>query len=217
MAHCFFRGEKNRHFSPDAAGIARNTGESTGKFYLFLALGDREVSRSAHLAQPPYPTGPVLSILTPRPGELKNGAGQAARRGQSREKGTLAGWLVALLVTIDPKTPVSVPLLAVFVLLECGRVWVIATLGSRWTTRIMVVPGAKRIRTGPYRYLNHPNYLIVCGEIAVVPLMFGAWGLAAIASVLNLLALRTRIRIENQALAEVYGEVQTEVAAMERR
>ncbi len=128
-----------------------------------------------------------------------------------------AGWLVALLVTIDPKTPVSVPLLAVFVLLECGRVWVIATLGSRWTTRIMVVPGAKRIRTGPYRYLDHPNYLIVCGEIAVVPLMFGAWPLALVASVLNLLALRTRIRIENQALAEVYGEVQTEVAAMERR
>ena len=128
-----------------------------------------------------------------------------------------AGWLVALLVTIDPKTPVSVPLLAVFVLLECGRVWVIATLGSRWTTRIMVVPGAKRIRTGPYRYLDHPNYLIVCGEIAVVPLMFGAWPLALVASMLNLLALRTRIRIENQALAEVYGEVQTEVAAVEIR
>ena len=117
-----------------------------------------------------------------------------------------AGWLVALLVTIDPKTPVSIPLLAVLVLLECGRVWVIATLGSRWTTRILVVPGAKRIRTGPYRYVNHPNYLIVCGEIAVVPLMFGAWPLALVASALNLLALRTRIRIENQALVEVYGE-----------
>ena len=117
-----------------------------------------------------------------------------------------AGWLVALLVTIDPKTPVSIPLLVVLVLLECGRVWVVATLGSRWTTRILVVPGAKRIRTGPYRYVNHPNYLIVCGEIAVVPLMFGAWGLAAIASVLNLLALCTRIRTENRALAEVYGD-----------
>lgn len=118
-----------------------------------------------------------------------------------------AGWLLALLVTIDPQTPVSVPLFAVFVLLECGRVWVIVTLGSRWTTRIMVLPGAKRIRTGPYRYVNHPNYLIVCVEIALVPLMFGAWALAVIASVLNLLALRTRIRVENKALAEVYGEV----------
>ena len=118
-----------------------------------------------------------------------------------------AGWLLALLGTIDPQTPVSIPLLAVFVLLECGRVWVVVTLGSRWTTRVMVVPGAKRIRAGPYRFLNHPNYLIVCGEIAVVPLMFGAWPLAVIASALNLLALRTRIRVENQALAEVYGEV----------
>ena len=118
-----------------------------------------------------------------------------------------AGWLLALFGTIDPQTPVSIPLLAVFVLLECGRVWVVVTLGSRWTTRVMVVPGAKRIRAGPYRYVNHPNYLIVCGEIAVVPLMFGAWTLAVIASVLNLLALRTRIRVENKALAEVYGEV----------
>ena len=118
-----------------------------------------------------------------------------------------AGWLLALLGTIDPQTPVSIPLLAVFVLLECGRVWVVVTLGSRWTTRVMVVPGAKRIRAGPYRYVNHPNYLIVCGEIAVVPLMFGAWPLAVIASALNLLALRTRIRVENKALAEVYGEV----------
>ena len=117
-----------------------------------------------------------------------------------------AGWLLALLGTIDPQTPVSIPLLAVFVLLECGRVWVVVTLGSRWTTRVMVVPGAKRIRAGPYRFLNHPNYLIVCGEIAVVPLMFGAWTLAVIASVLNLLALRTRIRVESKALAEVYGE-----------
>ena len=127
------------------------------------------------------------------------------------------GWLLALLGMIDPQTPVSIPLLAVFVLLECGRVWVIVTLGSRWTTRVMVVPGAKRIRSGPYRYVDHPNYLIVCGEIAVVPLMFGAWTLAVIASALNLLALRTRIQVENKALAEVYGEVQAEASAKERR
>ena len=116
------------------------------------------------------------------------------------------GWFLALLATIDPQTPVSIPLLAVYGLCVCGRAWVIATLGSRWTTRIMVVPGAERIRTGPYRYVNHPNYLIVCCEIAVVPLMFGAWGLAAIATGLKLLVLRTRIRVENEALAEVYGE-----------
>ena len=116
------------------------------------------------------------------------------------------GWLLALLAIIEPWTPVSIPLLAVFVLLQCGRVWVIMTLGTRWTTRVMVLPGATRIRSGPYRYLNHPNYLIVCGEIAVVPLIFGAWTLAVCASVLNLLVLRTRLRVENEVLEEFYSE-----------
>ena len=115
-----------------------------------------------------------------------------------------AGWLLALPATIDPRTAVSLPLLAVFVLLECGRVWVIATLGSRWTTRIVVLPGAAPIRGGPYRYVRHPNYVIVCGEMAVVPLMFGAWILAVAASVLNLLVLRARLRVENRAL-ETFG------------
>ncbi len=117
-----------------------------------------------------------------------------------------AGWLLALPATIDSRTAVSLPLLAVFVLLECGRVWVIATLGSRWTTRIVVLPGAAPIRSGPYRYVRHPNYVIVCGEMAVVPLMFGAWILAATASVLNLLVLRARLRVENTALEQFGGD-----------
>ncbi len=116
------------------------------------------------------------------------------------------GWLVALVATVDPQTPVSLPLLGLFALLECGRVWVITTLGSRWTTRVMVVPGEPRIRTGPYRFARHPNYLIVCGEIAVVPLMFGAWPLAAVASALNFVVLRTRIAVEDQALEEACTE-----------
>ena len=117
-----------------------------------------------------------------------------------------AGWLLALAVTIDPRTPASLPLLAVFVVLECGRAWVIATLGSRWTTRVLVLPGAAPIRSGPYRYLRHPNYVVVCGELAVVPLMFGAWMLAAAASALNLLVLRARLRVENAALDDLGGD-----------
>ena len=117
-----------------------------------------------------------------------------------------AGWLLALPATIDPRTAVSLPLLAVFVLLECGRVWVIATLGSRWTTRVVVLPGAAPIRSGPYRYVRHPNYVIVCGEMAVVPLMFGAWILALTASLLNLLVLRARLRVENRALEKFGGD-----------
>ena len=116
-----------------------------------------------------------------------------------------AGWLLALPTTIDPRTAASLPLLVVFVLLQCGRVWVMATLGSRWTTRVVVLPGAEPIRSGPYRYVRHPNYLIVCGELAVVPLMFGAWILAVAVSVLNLLVLRARLRVENRALETSTG------------
>ena len=116
------------------------------------------------------------------------------------------GWLVALPVVIDPRAPVSPPLLAVFILLQVARAWVMAVLGRRWTTRVIVTPGARRVRTGPYRWTAHPNYLVALAEIAVVPLMFGAWRMALVATVLKLLVLRTRIRIENRALAEVYGD-----------
>ncbi len=116
-----------------------------------------------------------------------------------------AGWLLALAATIDPRTAPSLPLLAVFVLLQYGRAWVIATLGSRWTTRVVVLPGAAPIRSGLYRYLRHPNYVIVCGEMAVVPLMFGAWTLAATATALNLLVLRARLQVENRALEALGG------------
>ena len=116
-----------------------------------------------------------------------------------------AGWLLALAATIDPRTVPSLPLLAVFVLLQYGRAWVIATLGSRCTTRIVVLPGAAPVRSGPYRYLRHPNYVIVCGEMAVVPLMFGAWILAVAASALNLVVLRARLQVENRALEKLGG------------
>ena len=137
---------------------------------------------------------------------LARGAVEVGRRHYPAMVALHAGWLLALPATIDPRAAVSLPLLAVFVLLECGRVWVIATLGSRWTTRIVVLPGTPSIRSGPYRYVRHPNYLIVCGEIAVVPLMFGAWILAATASLLNLLVLRARLRVENAALEKFGGD-----------
>ena len=135
---------------------------------------------------------------------LARGAIEVGDRHYSAFVALHAGWLLVLLVTIDPQTSVSIPLLVVFGLLQCGRLWVIVTLGARWTTRVMVLPGATRIRSGPYRFVDHPNYLIVCGEIAVVPLIFGAWTLAVVASALNLLLLRKRLVVENKALAEVY-------------
>ena len=111
------------------------------------------------------------------------------------------GWLAAMLVFIDPETPANLALLAVFAALQAARLWVIATLGERWTTRIVVLPGAPPLTRGPYRVMRHPNYAVVVAEIAVVPLMFGAWQLAVIFSALNLALLAHRVRVEDAALA----------------
>lgn len=91
------------------------------------------------------------------------------------------------------------PLLVLFALLQLARLWVIASLGPFWTTRVITLPGAPLIRRGPYRWLRHPNYLIVAGEIAVLPLAFGAWTIALVFSVANALLLAYRIRIEEEA------------------
>ena len=113
-----------------------------------------------------------------------------------------AAWLAALWWWA-PGRAVDLPLLAMFALLQLGRVWVIATLGRRWTTRIIVLPGAPLVRAGPYRFVNHPNYWIVAAEIAVLPLVFGLAWLAVAFSILNLLVLAVRIRSENAALSSL--------------
>ncbi|MCF3628922.1 isoprenylcysteine carboxylmethyltransferase family protein [Thalassospiraceae bacterium LMO-SO8] len=112
-----------------------------------------------------------------------------------------AGWLAALAVLVPPDTPVQWPWLALFVLLQAARVWVIASLGPYWTTRVITLPGAPLVRRGPYRLLRHPNYAVVATEIAVLPLAFGAWKIALAFSVLNALVLTHRIRVEQAALA----------------
>ena len=110
-------------------------------------------------------------------------------------------WLAALWALAPPDGAVAWPPLALFVLLQAGRLWVIASLGRFWTTRIITVPGAPLIRRGPYRWLKHPNYLVVAGEIAALPLAFGLWQVAVVFSMLNALLLWHRIRWENRALA----------------
>ena len=108
-------------------------------------------------------------------------------------------WLAALWWWA-PGRPVDLALLLLFAALQVGRVWVIATLGRRWTTRIIVLPGAPLVRSGPYRYLSHPNYWIVTAEIAVLPLVFGLVEIAVVFSILNLAVLAVRIPQENKAL-----------------
>lgn len=108
-------------------------------------------------------------------------------------------WLASLW-WLAPGRPVNLPLLAAFALVEIVRLWVLATLGRRWTTRIIVVPGETLVARGPYRFVDHPNYVVVALEIALLPLVFGLWQVALIFSLLNAAVLWVRIRAENHAL-----------------
>ena len=110
-----------------------------------------------------------------------------------------AAWLLTLW-WVAPGRPIDIPFLLLFLLIEAGRVWVLRTLGQRWTTRIIVVPGETLVASGPYRFVRHPNYLVVIGEIAVLPLVFGLWDVAIVFSLLNAVILTIRIRTENRAL-----------------
>jgi methyltransferase len=87
-----------------------------------------------------------------------------------------------------------------YLVLEAARGWIIAALGGRWTTRIIVVPGETLIDSGPYKYFRHPNYLVVAGEIFVLPMAFGLWWYALIFGGLNLALLYWRIQAEDEAL-----------------
>lgn len=102
---------------------------------------------------------------------------------------------------LAPGHPIHWPFLVLFILLQAARAWVIRTLGERWTTRIIILPGAPLVAGGPYRFVNHPNYLIVAGEIAVLPLVFGFWDFALLFSLLNAAVLSIRIAKEGEALA----------------
>jgi methyltransferase len=112
-----------------------------------------------------------------------------------------ASWLVAIVFSVPSETPVNLFWLAVYGLLQVGRAWVMASLGRFWTTRIITLPDAPLVARGPYRYLRHPNYLIVAGEIAVLPLVFELWLVAALFTAANALLLRQRIAAEDAALA----------------
>lgn len=114
-------------------------------------------------------------------------------------------WLAGLWV-LGWNRPLSAIWLAVFLGLQVLRVWVLATLGRRWTTRIIVLPGTAAIATGPYRFFAHPNYLVVIGEIAVLPLCLGMNWFALAFSAANAVVLAIRIRAENAALSGAHRQ-----------
>jgi methyltransferase len=104
-------------------------------------------------------------------------------------------WVLAYDRIVDPT------FLVLFVVLQMARFWVLFTLGRRWTIRIIAVPGERLVASGPYRYLRHPNYVVVSGEIAVVPLALGLPIYALVFTILNAVVLAIRIPAENAALA----------------
>lgn len=111
-----------------------------------------------------------------------------------------AGWLIVLWL-LGPGPPIHLVPLVLYVILQAARVWILATLGRRWTTRIIILSGAPLVRTGAYRWVDHPNYLVVICEIALLPLVFGLPVVALVFSALNALVLWVRVREENKALA----------------
>ena len=113
-----------------------------------------------------------------------------------------AAFLISLWLFTPPFQPVIWPLALVFLALQAARLWVLATLGPYWTTRIISAPQFPRVRAGPYRLVKHPNYVVVTLEILIIPLIFGHVWIAAVFSALNAAILLVRTRTENTALAQ---------------
>jgi len=115
-------------------------------------------------------------------------------------------WLLALWIW-GRDQDVNLAALSVFVVLQGLRLWILATLGARWTTRIIVLPGEPLVDSGPYRYLSHPNYAVVAGEIALLPIALHLPVLALVFTALNAAVLWIRIRAEARALTSLRGQL----------
>ena len=141
-----------------------------------------------------------LRIARRNTARLKNeGAVEIAAPHYSLIVALHAAWLALIWVTAFGK-PVNLVLLAIFVLVQGLRFWTLASIGKRWTTRIIVKPGEKLVAKGPYRFMAHPNYTVVVIEIALLPSIFGLYAVAILFTLLNLGALAIRIPAESRAL-----------------
>lgn len=154
----------------------------------------------------------LLELRYSRRNERRLRAKGAAERGRGHYPFMVAIhvlWLASTLVEgllRGPEAAYWPVALAVFLLVQPLRYWAIFSLGENWTVRVLVVPGVKPVRRGPYRYFPHPNYVVVAVEVLTFPLIFGAWVTALVFSALNAAFLYVRIRTENRALAELAGK-----------
>lgn len=116
--------------------------------------------------------------------------------------GLHASWLAAIAILTPWTMALNPGWLALYVVLQFGRLWVISTLGRFWTTRIITLPGAPLETRGPYRFVRHPNYIVASLEILVLPLVFGQVWIALVWTVANALLVAWRIRVEDGALQD---------------
>jgi len=154
----------------------------------------------------------LLELLLSRRNERRVRARGAVERGRGHYPLIVALhalWIASTLVEgilRGPEVPALWPVpLALFLLAQALRYWAVFSLGESWNTRILVVPDAKLVRRGPYKYLDHPNYVVVVMEILAFPLIFGAWVTALVFTGLNAALLYVRIREEDRALDELSG------------
>ncbi|MEM9279516.1 MAG: isoprenylcysteine carboxylmethyltransferase family protein [Pseudomonadota bacterium] len=157
----------------------------------------------------------LIFIVTQRLGELviakRNTAALMARGAEEHAAGHYpfmvllhTCWLAALILGGYDKE-VSLVWLGIFAVLQLFRVWILTTLGERWTTRIIVL-NEPLVLAGPFKYFRHPNYMLVVAEIFVAPMVLGLWDIAVIFSILNAAMLYVRIREEEKALAHLRHE-----------
>lgn len=163
----------------------------------------------------PWLVGYLVVLAAQRAGELLHSARNERRllaRGAHEHGGehflSIVGvhalfpvLLVAEVLALGARPTAAWPLwLGLWILAQALRYWAVGTLGERWTVRVWVLPGAPLVRRGPYRFLPHPNYLAVVIELLAAPMFFGAWRTALVISLLDLVVLRRRIRVEEAAL-----------------
>ncbi len=151
-----------------------------------------------------------LELLHARRNErrlLAEGATEVGRAHYPLIVGLHLAWLLVLAVAAPGVVALHWPWLALFLLLQPARLWVFASLGRYWTTRVITLPAQPLIRRGPYRLFRHPNYLIVELEIVSLPLAFGLDVAALLFGLANAAILLWRIRVEDRALAPRRGAV----------